>query len=173
MRIPGYVTEAAFSQEREARLLAEKRAAEAEGRLAGLRELIAHLRVSGRELSNLLQEQARRYAESQLALLEHVVPLKPENTFSPDNPELAQMSYDEIMAQPVATRQAMFLRKEAALRARERDMNESERKSAKERREHIVTDEEKRTNMGDFDSTLGIYQEPVAERAESDADAAN
>lgn len=111
-------------------------------------------------MQNLLELHARQMSE----LLQHIAPLAPSNPFIDTDP-LSPITAEEIMQTPVSGKRAMEIRDLAAAAARQREMSEADRKAQKRRWELIQTDEEKRANLMDFDSTLGISQPKPAESA--------
>jgi hypothetical protein len=175
-----FVTRAEFDEERRLRLEAEKardvaiQAAQKEAGIALERlATIEHYRKTAEAAQAQLQLE-RESSERQLqAVLTHTVPIKKEHEFSPDDPALAEMTPEEIMLQPVSTRQGMFLRKAAADAAALRKMSADERRAHDKRREMIQTPEEIAANRVDFDPMLGINISAADKVDESESEHAN
>lgn len=159
--------EVATSIERDARIKAETRAEAAELALRDARddnrrllETIESLALSNNET---VEKQAEMYKDSQATLLNHVAPIDETKLYGdPDDPALKRMTPEEILAEPASTKQGMILRARRAAEAAERLKSEEQRKEEQRRRDLIVSQEEQRINLSDFDPNLGILVEKAA-----------
>lgn len=107
------------------------------------------------------QERISRAHESHLLevgqLLEFIKPTPPAGIPSPDIADRPAATYDEIMAQPASTKREMFDREKRAIRARETQRTEAERKTIAIRLESLTTEEREATRPdGVYDEFLGV-----------------
>lgn len=113
------------------------------------------------DLLALLKTTGDAHERQIKTLVEH---LAPEKLSSTDDGPLTTppLTEAQIRAMPVSGKREMFLREAAAIAARERDDQERV-KAERERRDQLIkTEEEKLANRGEFDSTLGIFQDKEA-----------
>jgi hypothetical protein len=142
--------------EREARITAEARASIYASTIEDLQE-----RLRQAIASNF--QQGERHAYAQAMLLKHIIPIAPVNPNAPDTP-LKPQTAAEILAEPASTKREMFLREIRANQARLREMDAAAR-SDYEKRQALLTPEERRATMPDFDPMLGVFEQPEATEA--------
>jgi len=175
----GLVPQYLFDQERSLRIAAEQRANSAEIRAASAeaaelawRQMAHRADDQNAALIESQKEQVKSQADQFALLVEHAIPLKAPAANLPETEAFAGMTYDEIMATPVTTRVDMMRRRRAAYAARERDMNDADRKAMEDRRSNIKTEEERLANSTDFIPELGVHVRK-AEAVKEPTDATN
>lgn len=156
----GYVTQKEFDEERERRIKAEERA-------ESWRQLAESVGVQRDQSFTAMKEMRQTHADQVKMLLAHLVPLAPEPPASPlldpNNSKLQEMTAEEIMAIPAYSKREMHIRAQRAAAAKMRELERAQDDDMKQRHA-LLTPEEKRATMPDFDPVMGIYvDKPTAE----------
>lgn len=147
----GYVKQELFDQERDGRIRAEVSAQHWKERCESMGE-------ANHRLEQDLKDRHHQYANLVTELLNGLRPKEAARPETPDGAVFEEMTYAQIMAQPAVGKREMEMRDRRAQAALER-MRSNKQDEQERRRQELLTDEEKRATMPDFDSTLGVFIE--------------